>query len=45
MNKKKIAKVMLGVMFLTGIFSKNTLPQAKSFLMALAPQREWRSVW
>ncbi|MDZ5253800.1 hypothetical protein [Clostridium sp. LIBA-8841] len=43
MNKKKIAKVMLGIMLLTGVFSKSTLPQAKSFLMALAPHSNWRA--
>ncbi|MGU8435283.1 hypothetical protein ACV3RS_14880 [Clostridium perfringens] len=43
MNKKRIAKLMLGVMVLTGIFAKGSLPQAKSFLMALAPQSEWRA--
>lgn len=43
MNKRKIAKVMLGTILLIGIFYKNTLPQAKSFLMALAPQMEWRA--
>lgn len=43
MNIKKITKVMICAMFIVAIFGKTTLPKAKPFLMALAPQNNWRA--